>query len=175
MNRLLLSLLFVALFFSCKKEENEKIPDTSNTPTPPISTFKFSCKVNGVNWGTDSTFNQYFFDTGLGIRHMICIGFDSSRSVSVNWASPGLGTMYVSLNNNSVPDSALVLYEGWKNGVYLDEYYPISGHLHFTAYDSIAKTISGTFESILIELNVNDTVILTNGVFSGLSFDVIVL
>lgn len=175
MNRLLISILFCFLLFACKKEENEKTPITSTTPTPPASTFKFSCKVNGVDWGTDSTYNQYLFETSGNYRVLTCGGFDSTKAVTTSWISMGVGSMAVAMDTSLMPSPGLILYEGYKNGVWLDEYFPISGKLHFTAFDSIAHTISGTFESIQVEPNINDTIILTNGVFTGLSFDVIVL
>jgi hypothetical protein len=172
----LIFLFIVTCLISCEKSEDSTPVQNSNTPPPPPSSnFKFSCKINGTSWGTDSTTSTYFFNSDMDFRVLTCIGFDSMRYVGLGCSAQGIHTMYVNQNSMQIPAETVMTYEGFKNGVWLEDYASISGKVHFTAFDSIAQTVSGTFESIMVEPNVNDTVIITNGVFSGLYFDVVIL
>ena len=174
MKKSFIVLIFINLLFSsCKKEENT-VDEVTPTPTP-TTNFKISCTVDGVAWGTDSTLNQYLFETSGDYRELVCVGYDNNRTVSFAWGSLGVTSMAINTDTLSVPTEGIVLYEGYKNGVYLEDYLPINGKLLFTAYDSVAQTVSGIFESVLVEPNVNDTVVLKNGKFTGLHFDKIIL
>ena len=169
--RALLFIFFILQFMmiSCKKGESEDITDNNTTPTP---TKKFSCYIDNVLWETDSTNNVYYLDTTLQERQLICNGHDNLHVLNISWIGTGSNTLAIPSGSMNFLDSAGIYFEQMVNGVMHDQYNTISGQMQFTAYDSIALKVSGTFNAVLVEQNFGETVVITNGSFKDLLFTV---
>jgi hypothetical protein len=131
-----------------------------------------SCQLQNILWQADSAKAVLLFDTISNDRifEIDCYG---KNEIIIAGFSDG----YL---NQKMPKDTLVPFKAMFDfkpiilGDTLDDYFPLSGKLIITSYDSIQKKVSGRFESKLWNWggNGNDTVTVSSAYFKNVSYDI---
>jgi len=165
-------LILVTLFYGCEKDES---PSGPVAPATPAATTSFSAKVNGNTVQADTIIASLHVDTSLGIplrtfilfavcdTHIIAPGFfDLINSTVVNFLS------YDSVNASG--GVSILQYRSMNDTI--NDYMQLNSHLDISAADTINRKISGHFSGTLVGDVSGDTIIITDGVFSNIHYEV---
>jgi hypothetical protein len=162
-------LLCVLGFNSCKKDDSVSVEEEAKLPPTPAAIKKFSCNINGVLFETDSAdYNPFYIDTAANFKILVC-----GAMIDTTYVGFGLTLQGISV---SLPSSVLsypvvsIDIDRTVNGVYYDSYMAISTNLQITSNDTINHKVSGIFSGIVVESSIQDTVHISNGKFTNLSY-----
>jgi hypothetical protein len=153
-NKLVTTIIVIILFVSCKKEDDKIIPITNYG--------SLTAEIDSINRNFTINMEKTTVDTGInsGIKFIVIEGMDlGSNTLKISIPSRDTGTFNIAY---SIASSCRYTS---KQGVV---YYGKAGVAKLTKVDFINKKLSGTFTLKLLKLNSQDTIYLTNGVFTDL-------
>lgn len=166
--------MFLSIIFnSCKKDNTQPVQEdevVSLTPTPAQK--KFSCLIDGVLFETDSSnSNLFYIDSLVNSKILACGGMIGTTFVGFALSLQGVS---LSLPSSAVnyPFATIDIAQD-VNGVYYDTYSALSSTVQITSNDSINHKVSGIFSGVVVENSINDTVHITNGKFTNISYTLI--
>lgn len=157
---------FFFLFTSCEKDESP------SGYFPPAGQPSFTFTMNGVNIQADSANAYYLIDTSMGIplRIFSIISFFDDQILS-----PGFVDTINSLDFSGVNYQDIMIanlsYEADADTInLLFGYHEISAAFAVTHADSVNQLISGTFSGVVVNDSLNDTLNITNGVYTNIKY-----
>lgn len=153
-NKYYLYLFFLFVVISCKKD-TDKVE-----PTPSLGSL--TAEIDSINKKFTINMERTTIDTGIsnGSKFILIEGMDlGSNTLKIQIPSRVIGEFKIATGLGSSCRYTT------KQGVV---YYGKAGVAKLTKVDFINKKLSGTFTLKLLKLNSQDTIYLTNGVFTDL-------
>lgn len=173
MKRILIILVIVFTWYGCeKKDDDNNLPSPNSAPNP-TPAWSFSGAVDGNVLNADSAKAYLHIDSSLGtpIRVLIVMGYCSNNRSIV----PGFGdfinsTSLTTLNYDSLGAGAYLDYIDLNNAV--DDFFATEAKFKITSVDNVNKKISGSFNGVVVGDVSGDTVVVTNGIFTNILYEV---
>ncbi|MCU0440968.1 MAG: hypothetical protein MUE96_01085 [Bacteroidia bacterium] len=160
----------LAILNSCQPDTDDGVPDP-NQPNAPAYTY--SANLNGNTWKARINVTALVKGIDTGPFKRMDVNASSSDNkrllVSVKDISSGIdgnGIAIRSYTLNGSSQSAQFSYETNEGNI---TYSGISGSVNITACDTLAKTVSGTFNAILVK-QPSDTIKVTNGIIQNVPY-----
>jgi len=163
-------LILVVFFYACEKDESSSGPAA---PATPAATASFSAKVNGNTVYADTVVAQLNIDTSLGIpfRVLVIAALCDTQTIlpgfidTINSTVPAVGDY----SNSPLGFGSLGYYHGSDT---INEYFSSTAQFTITTVDAANQKVSGTFSGIVVGDVSGDTIIITDGVFSNIHYEV---
>ena len=161
---------------ACKKDNEENASASGVLPSSNPNGVSFKANINGIPYQADSIFAVLNIDTtasfhsrllgiaGFGTSHIVACGFEDTN---ISTTIP-LNTFNFSV---SMPTSFFEYYK-IVNPDTLNEFENMDGILTITANDVANQKVSGTFHVTFLDYVTNDTVKITNGIFSNVPYSI---
>lgn len=161
------------IFTACKKKDDDATP---------VSTSSFSCKIDGVTFKS-SKFNNTLLGDGSGKRLDIRATDGSGKQFIVSVGDGNdVGSTFEILNDtifvdvfendpNIVSTLGTLIFPDNTTAMSIGDG-KAAGYVILTKYDLSAKKASGVFEYVLENLQTGDSLIVTEGKFTNVSFTV---
>jgi len=167
-----LLILFLGLIFSGCEKDDDASPSSGGTPA---ASWSFSAKVNGNLVHADSLLAGLHIDTSLGIplRSFAISALCDTQDIGCGFADTVNSTTPAVGNYNSAVSSASLSYIHMSDTI--NEYFSFGSPLAqfaITYVDAVNQKVSGYFSGIVVGDVTGDTIVITNGVFSNVHYDV---
>jgi hypothetical protein len=164
-------LLIIVLIAACKKEGDS---NGDEMPLTQQSSGLLSATVDGVTVYADSAKAFYLIDTigfpwpqrvflikGNCQNKIIWPGFvDTINSFIIPVLSYG--------TTGAIETASLDYFNGIDS---IDDFFPSSAYFDITSVDTANKKVSGHFNGVIVGNGINDTVVITNGVFNNIKYE----
>jgi hypothetical protein len=159
-NRILIALSFsMLIIFGCKKDDSK--PAAVNS-----SNYSFSAKINNTPYIANTTFCMLVVDSFLQFRVFAIQGYYQSEILSMVFMDTVLTEVIDSTTTNGGFGSS-IQYEDTLSTNY---YSMITSNLNFSKFDTTTKKTSGTFSGILVGVSPADTLYVTDGQFTDITY-----
>lgn len=170
MKQTLTLLALILMMFGCKKNDDNTL-SSALTPTP-TSTWSFTANVDGVLSTADSARGYLHIDTSLGIplRVFILKGHCPGKYIIPAFGDIINSTTLTTLNYNNVAAGAQLQYHPLNDTV--NDFQFTEASFNITSVDTSNKKISGNFSGIVVGNVTGDTVVITNGTFTNIIYQV---
>lgn len=165
--------LFAFIFcIGCQKNDDNSFGAASTSASSPAS---FSAKIDGMVMTADSVKGYLFIDSvnwNITLRSFAISGYFQDMVLYPGFTDTLNTSLVQAINYNTA---------GWLTEVSLDyglvsdtvnEYNSISAAFNITASDPVLKKVSGTFSGQVVGDVTGDTVNVTDGVFTNVTYEV---
>jgi hypothetical protein len=164
--RKILTLLFIGTFVLSCTTDIEPLDPSLN---PNLNGGGGGNNANAIfTADIDGTFND-FSSTVIAEQSQdgLSVGTLGNPTLAVQIFNPAVGSF--NIDANSPNTGALIVYSAGANSLYV----PTSGTVIITSYNATNQTVSGTFNGVMEDIaGVDPDVIITNGVFQNITFDI---
>jgi CubicO group peptidase (beta-lactamase class C family) len=168
----ILSMIAIAIISSCSKSSSSS---STPTPTPPAFTGSMSADVDGVKWTATQGSATLLRDFDLEAKRFDITGTGGDKRIILSLQDVIQGD-YITQKSYSFKDMsspALCTFSTVVGLGSLTKHMPFDGTVTISKCDATKKTVDGTFQFRSIEIGTDDTLKVTHGVFSNISYVVL--
>ncbi len=170
-----LLLISASLLTACKKKKDPE-PDPTPTPTTPAMNGSMTANLNGNSWTSIRNSAEMIIDDSQEISAIAINGETSADIFVFGIDFPTVNIAVGPHDEGLSKDDAVMIYtKKTANGGTLIEHFTDQGTLNITALDNVNNKISGTFTLKGHKVGSSasaDSIKITNGVFTDISFTV---
>lgn len=182
-NKVLVLASVVALGFSaCKKKDETPAPvATTTTTTPPAATLNGSmtAKIDGADWTSIKNSGMVMTDQANSASALVLNGETATTFFALGIDFPTSSSTLIAGNhdqNGSKDDVVFTYATKTSGGGTVSQHIVDKGNFNITSVDNANKKVSGTFDFVLHKIGAStaaDTMHITNGVFTGISYTIV--
>lgn len=157
-----IAILIVVMLFivACKKDDSNPASSQSNSMP------SFSAKINGSSYIASSTFCLLEVDSFLQFRAFIIQGYHQSEQLSVVF----MDSILTEVIDSTTTNGGFGLSLQYVDTLSINAYSMITSTLDFSKFDTTTKKTSGTFSGILVGSSPADTLYVTDGQFTEVTY-----
>src|SRR6218665_481759 len=175
---LTLSLLVLVAVSSCKKKKSDPEPEPAAVTPAPQTNGTMTAVLNGNSWTSTRNSADLLIDDDQQISAFAINGETAADLFVFGFDIPNANpNLVIDMHDQGLTrDDAVMIYTKKKpNGGTIIEHNPDEGTLNITSVDNASKKVSGTFTLKAHKIGSTaaaDSIIITNGVFTNVSFTV---
>jgi hypothetical protein len=161
MKRISILTAFIILsVFACKKDDSNPASYQNNSMPG------FSAKINGIPYIASTTFCMLVVDSFLQFRAFDIQGYYQSEMLSIVF----LDTILTEVIDSTTTDGGFGLSLQYEDTLSSNAYNMITANLDFSKFDTTTKKTSGTFNGIIVGISPSDTLHITDGQFTDVTY-----